>query len=110
MEQLLTELGHRIRSAREIQGLSQEELAARVGINNSFLSQVERGLKAPSLKTVFGIAQALDISVGQLFADEEDATRILTDREVAALLGDASSDQRKDLVELLRVGIKLTGR
>ena len=110
MEQELAAVGIRIRSAREIRGLSQEELAARVGINNSFLSQVERGLKAPSLKTLFKIAAALEVGIARLFEDEETTTSAAVEQEVAALLAAAPADRKKALVDLLRVGVDLTGR
>ena len=108
MDELLATIGHRIRAAREIRGLSQEQLAERAKINNSFLSQIERGLKAPSLKTLNAIGIALDISIGQLFADEATATSTLVEREFAELLAGATVEQQKDLLDLLRVGVKLT--
>lgn len=110
MDELLAELGQRIRAARDIRGLSQEELAARAKINNSFLSQLERGLKAPSLKTLDAIARSLEVPISQLFADDEEATSSLVEREVADLLANATAAQKRDLVELLRVGLKLTSR
>jgi len=110
MEQVLAQLGRQIRAAREIRGLTQEKLAERAGINNSFLSQVERGLKAPSLKTLHAIATELEVGLDQLFASEEATTTALVEREVAALLTDAPFEGQKDLVDLLRVGVRLTGR
>ena len=110
MEQLLATIGRGIRMAREIRGLSQETLAARAGINNSFLSQVERGLKAPSLKTIHAIARELDVPVSQLFADEDATTSAVVEREVADILDAAPADRKKALVDLLRVGLDLTGR
>ena len=108
MDELLTELGQRIRAARDIRGLTQEELAARAKLNNSFLSQLERGLKAPSLKTLDAIAKALEVPISQLFADGETMTSALVESEVAELLANTTAAQKRDLVELLRVGLKLT--
>ena len=110
MDELLADLGLRIRNVRDIRGLSQEKLAERARINNSFLSQVERGRKAPSLKTLNSIALALDVTLGQLFGDEEMTISTLVEQEVAALLAAAPSDRKKDLIDLLRVGVDLTGR
>ncbi len=44
-------------------GLSQETFAFEVGIHRTYVSQLERGLKSPSLNTIQKIAQALDISL-----------------------------------------------
>ena len=110
MDELLADLGQRIRTVREVRALSQEKLAERASINNSFLSQIERGLKAPSLKTLNAIAIALDVTMGQLFTDEEATTSALVQQEVAALLEAAPPNRKKALVDLLRVGLDLTGR
>lgn len=54
---------------REANGLSQHQLAKKLGITQTFLSEIERGRKNPSLDQFFRICEALDIS---LFPDEED--------------------------------------
>lgn len=51
--------GKEIRRVRQEAGLSQEELAYRAGIHRTYISQLERGLKAPSLEVVFRICAAL---------------------------------------------------
>ena len=107
MDELLATIGRRIRSSREVRDLSQERLAERAKINASFLSQIERGLKAPSLRTLAAIAKELDVPVGQLLAEEE-ATTALVEGEIAELLAGATVEQQKDLLDLLRVGVKLT--
>ena len=111
MEELLVAVGERIRSAREIQGMSQEELAARAAINNSYLSQIERGMRASSLEVLHRIGGAVGLTLGQLFSDDDEATTaFLTTREVATLLDGVPSDRRKTLIDLLRVGVRLTTR
>lgn len=57
-----------IRSKREAEGLSQYELAKKLGITQTFLSEIERGRKNPSLEQFFKICEALDIMV---FPQEE---------------------------------------
>ena len=109
MEQVLAQLGRRIRTARELRGLTQEKLAERAKINNSFLSQIERGRKAPSLKTLHAIAAQLDVGLAQLFTDEEATTSALVEQEVAELLAAVPASRKKALVDLLRVGVDLTG-
>ena len=53
---------------RELLGLSQHKLADRLGITQTFLSEIERGRKNPSLEQFFRICEALEIKV---FPDEE---------------------------------------
>ena len=52
---------------RESKGLSQYKLARQLGITQTFLSEIERGRKNPSLEQFFRICEALDI---RLFPDE----------------------------------------
>ncbi len=50
-----------LREIRQENGLSQEELADRAGLHRTYISQVERGLKSPSLRSLEQIAQALGL-------------------------------------------------
>jgi transcriptional regulator with XRE-family HTH domain len=60
-------LGVVIRERRTFFRISQEELAVRSGLHRTYLSDVERGARNPSLKTIERIAQALEFSVVKLF-------------------------------------------
>ena len=48
-----------LRAARAEAGLSQERLAFKAGIHPTYLSQLERGVKSPTLDVVAGLAKAL---------------------------------------------------
>jgi transcriptional regulator with XRE-family HTH domain len=65
-------LAHQIKGARAARGLTLADLAAQVGLDKGYLSKVERGLKMPSIATLVKLAQALDISVSQLFGESVD--------------------------------------
>ncbi len=56
-----------IKRKREALGLSQHKLAEKLGITQTFLSEIERGRKNPSLEQFFNICEALEIKV---FPDE----------------------------------------
>jgi transcriptional regulator with XRE-family HTH domain len=47
--------------------LTQENLAKMLGLSTSFVSNLERGVNAPSFETLEGIAKALEVSVKDLF-------------------------------------------
>jgi transcriptional regulator with XRE-family HTH domain len=49
--------------------ISQEELAVRAGLHRTYLSDVERGARNPSIKTIEKIAQALQVPVVKLFEE-----------------------------------------
>lgn len=58
-----------IKRGREKKGLSQHQLAKQLGLTQTFLSEIERGRKNPSLEQFFHICEALDIKI---FPDEEE--------------------------------------
>ena len=65
---LITErLSARIREYRTLRGLSQEQLALKANINVSFLGQIERGTKKPTIETIDKILNALDVSYLDFF-------------------------------------------
>jgi transcriptional regulator with XRE-family HTH domain len=59
-------LAHNLRRYRIASKLSQEELAARVGLSQTFLSQVECGSRNVSLDKIETLAEALQIDVIEL--------------------------------------------
>ena len=59
-------LGEIIRKQRELAELPMRQLAAMVGISGPYLSQIERGLRAPSDQVLGAIAQSLQTSAGAL--------------------------------------------
>lgn len=52
-----------LRRCRQERGLSQEAFAELVGLHRTYVSQLERGLKSPSLRTIFRITTVLNISL-----------------------------------------------
>jgi transcriptional regulator with XRE-family HTH domain len=64
-------VGSLIRRERQKQGLSLRELARRVGVSASMLSQVETDRTRPSVSTIYGIATELGLSIDALLSDTE---------------------------------------
>lgn len=62
--------GKRLRQLRERAGLTQVELSIKAGINTMACSRIERGVVQPTLATVQALANALNVSVDELLADE----------------------------------------
>jgi transcriptional regulator with XRE-family HTH domain len=66
-------VGNLIRRERQRQGLSLRELARRVGVSASMLSQVETDRTRPSVSTIYAIATELGLSIDALLSDTEAA-------------------------------------
>ena len=67
------ELGERIRSLRKQKGLTQEELASRLGLQKSAVAKYENG-RVTNIKraTLFKMAEILEVSPGELMYGKED--------------------------------------
>ena len=63
--------GKVVQTRRNAKGISQEELGFQSGLHRTFVSQLERGLKSPSLRTLFAIAKALDSKPDSLVREAE---------------------------------------
>lgn len=63
--------GNALQRLRKKHDLSQEELAFRVGIHRTYISQLERGLKSPSLRTIGKICDELKLSLSQFMQEVE---------------------------------------
>jgi transcriptional regulator with XRE-family HTH domain len=68
--------GLRIKEKREALGLSQKELAEKVGVTPSAINQYEAGSKNPSSEILKGIAIALSTETDYLFGIKEDEDEI----------------------------------
>lgn len=66
------QIGENIRLLRKSKGLSQEQLALRAEINASYMGQVERGEKNPTIDVLGKIAQALQTPLEALVSLEQD--------------------------------------
>ncbi|MCE5286072.1 MAG: helix-turn-helix domain-containing protein [Pelosinus sp.] len=60
-----TKFGQVLRKLRTAKGLSQEEFALNIGLHRTYISQLERGLKSPSLRTIDKICKEIGISLVQ---------------------------------------------
>lgn len=61
-----TKVGENILYWRKLKGLKQEDLAERIGISTSALSNIENGVSKPDIERLEDIADALEIEVTQL--------------------------------------------
>jgi len=70
----LADLGSRLREARERARISQRELARRLGVSASLISQIESGQSKPSVSTLYGIVTELGVSLDDVFRVHEDGS------------------------------------
>jgi transcriptional regulator with XRE-family HTH domain len=68
-------LGERIKSARKKAGLSQKDLANRMGVTQSNISQYENGYKSPGYETLERFASAIGCGISDLLPGEVTASQ-----------------------------------
>jgi len=64
------EMGEHLREARRTRRLSLRELAERLGVSPSLISQIETGRANPSVSTLYAIAAELDVSLDELLFND----------------------------------------
>ena len=101
-ENFLRTIGASVRAHRRSAGLTQEELADRLGVSTQWVNEVERGNGTASLDFLFKLSGMLGTSVSELVRTEDD---IPNDhdavREIVALLLRMSPDVVTRFAELL---------
>jgi transcriptional regulator with XRE-family HTH domain len=88
-------VGQRLRAERERHGLSLRELARRLAISPSALSQIETGRSRPSVGTLYAIVSELEMSLDELFGSPG-ATPAAPPEAAAPAEAGASVVQRRD--------------
>jgi CheY-like chemotaxis protein/plasmid maintenance system antidote protein VapI len=94
---LKTLLGAAIKAERSVLGISQEELAYRAGLHRTYVSDLERGARNPSIESIQKLAGALETSVAMLF--EQASSGNLAKQLVEILLVE---DNPRDVQLILR--------
>ena len=98
-------VGQRLRSERERHGVSLRELARRLEISPSALSQIETGRSRPSVGTLYAIVSELDMSLDELFGSQRTAASAARAADAAGSAEETGATlvQRRDT----RKGIEL---
>jgi CheY-like chemotaxis protein len=73
MTDIKKSFGTSARMWRSRRGISQEELAERAGLHRTYVSDIERGARNPSLESINKLADALGISIAAFFSATPDA-------------------------------------
>jgi transcriptional regulator with XRE-family HTH domain len=98
-------LGSRIRAFRKACGISQEELAFKASVSTTYLGQLERAEKSPTVEILDKIATALDISIYDLFLFDEKVKEngsSTTLNKINAQLATLSEDEQAELLKLIK--------
>jgi transcriptional regulator with XRE-family HTH domain len=105
------EVGRRLRQARELAGISLRQLAKRVGLSASAVSQIETGATQPSVKTLYALAVELALSLDDLldnpFSERRGATGSTGSRRWSGSEDDSVLHDRDRAMLELEGGVRL---
>jgi transcriptional regulator with XRE-family HTH domain len=96
-------VGERLRAARQERGLSVGALAEAAGVGKGSLSEIENGIRNPTLSTLYSVAGTLGVPLATLIADRPGA--LVTSSGVEARLLEVSRDAGQT-IEVYRLRIE----
>jgi len=97
--------GDQIRALREERGYTLQDLAGRANLSLSYLSEIERGSKRPSLKSIDKLATALNVSKAQLIEGDLTDTGLSLGDKIRLMRGE-KNQSLQDLAN--KAGISLS--
>lgn len=63
---ILEKFGERLQKVRKEQGISQEQLAAKLSMHRTYIGMIERGERNPTIRTLYKVAKALKVDSSKL--------------------------------------------
>lgn len=103
MKEYLKNLGLKIKFYRENAGYTQEQLSELINISQNFLSQIENGKRAPSLKTLIKISEILKMPIFLLFQfDETNKQKNSILKKYESLINSLNKKEQQFLSDVIR--------
>lgn len=99
-------IGSRLREARNMVKMTQEQLAEKLGIGTTYISDIERGAKFPSLNLFIKIVDALGVSSDYILRGEIEAGKNCVYDDITKKLDGLTPKQRLAVAELIETYIK----
>lgn len=96
-----TDLGKRLKNARIKKGYTQEVLAEKIDTATSYISDIERGVKTPSLSKLIELVKALDISADYVLQGTLDSGKEYLYDELTKKLDKMTPKQRRFVADFI---------
>lgn len=91
----------RIKYLRLMKSMSQEDLALQAEINTAYFGQVERGLKCPTIDTLYKIAKALEVSLSELLRIDAHISTVNQDRRFLEVMSRIPENKQEQVLKIL---------
>ena len=94
-------MGDRIKETRRKHHWTQDQLAEKVDVSLEYISEIERGLKTPSMQVFIKLVEVLDVSADYLLRDTVSTRNLYGDKQIGARLERLTPKQRVALMALI---------
>ena len=91
----------RIKDLRELKELSIYDMTVRTGLSHSCILKIEKGQRQPNLNTLTKLCEAMDVTLGEFFADESSDTLNDNERSVIKAMRKLNKKQVEAVVRML---------
>lgn len=95
-------IGTRVKEARILMGISQEQLSWDTNLSASYISLIETGKKKPSLGSLLRISNSLGITIDELLSGNQIHNPTDYQTDIDTLMSDCSFEEKRFIYELLR--------
>ncbi|MCI8750452.1 MAG: helix-turn-helix transcriptional regulator [Lachnospiraceae bacterium] len=95
-------LGLNIKTKRQSNKLTQEELAEMVGCNPSHISNIENNYTKASLNTLLAIANSLNTSIDSLLLDQYNNQSLALDNEISNAIAGFDIDMKERVLRIIK--------
>lgn len=96
-------LGQRIREERQKLNLTQEKLSETINVTTTYIGQIERGERRPTLDTLIKISNALGVSIDYLLQESITPASDNLMNLWIQLTHDLSDDEKEMIIDLIKV-------
>ena len=99
-------VGKRIKQCREEKGLTQEQLAERLGVAANYISTIERGASFPRYEKLIMLMNTLETSADSIFCDVVEHTTEYKTSQLSQKLEKLPLQDRKRILDVVELMIK----
>lgn len=99
------EFGKRLRQIRVNKNIPIATIAIKIGVEETYIPQLERGAKLPSFDTLIYLANALGVTPDELLCDYVDAEKLIVPNNISIKMEKLNPKQRQHIEEVLELMI-----
>lgn len=97
------DLGRRIREERQKLNLTQEKLSEAVNVSTTYIGQIERGERCPTLETLLRISNSLGVSIDYLLHESINPSSTTLSNLWVQMTHELSDSEKEMIIELVKV-------